>query len=121
MKALFGGILIFIFGWILQMFLPWWTIAIVCFLIAIAFFEKAKHAILLGFFSVFALWLLLAFYKSYQNDFILLERMSALLGLSSKWLLPFLSAFIGGLLGALSSLSGYYLQNINEKKARKFS
>lgn len=121
MRAIFAGVLIFVFGWIAQMFLPWWTIAILCFVISIAFFEKAKHALIVGFTTVFSLWLILAFYKSYQNDFILLERMSNLLGLGSKWLLPFITALIGGIVGALSSLSGYYLQSINEKKARKFS
>lgn len=120
MKILFGFVLIIVFGFMAQLFLPWWVIAPVCFLVGLTFFDEAKYAVVTGFFAVFALWGVTAFVKSYQNDFVLIDRMSELLPVHNTWLIILLTAVMGGLIGLLSSLSGYYLQTINEKPKRKF-
>lgn len=120
MKVLFAFILIIILGFVTQLFLPWWVIAIVCFLIGLTFVEKTKYALFTGFFAVFTLWGLTALLTSYQNDFILINRMSELLPVHNAWLIMLLTAVMGGLIGMLSTLSGYYLQTINNKPKRKF-
>ena len=120
MKVLFAFILILILGLIAHLFLPWWVIAIVCFLIGLAFIDKTKHALFIGFFAVFTLWGIRAFVSSYQNDFVLINRMSELLPIHNTWLIILLTALLGGLIGMMSTLSGYYLQTINNKPKRKF-
>lgn len=121
MKAIFVFLVIIVLGAVAQMFLPWWIIAVVCFLMGLAFVDKASEALISGFLAVFVLWLAVAIYKSIDNDFILLDRMSALLPIHNSWAILFVSAFIGGLVGMLSTLSGYYLQTIRQKPKRKFN
>ena len=115
MKAVFALILMIVFGAIASLFLPWWTIAIVCFVIGLAFLDKGPEAALIGFVSVFLVWGTFALIKSFQNDFIMLNRMSEVLLLHNPWLLLLVTAGLGGIIGMLSLLSGVFLQSINEK------
>lgn len=116
MKVLIAFIAAIILGVVAHLFLPWWTIAIVCFLIGLAFIEKTSHAILVGFVSVFLIWGLAALFKSYQNDFVLLNRMSDVLPFQYPLVTLIVTAVLGGIIGMFSTLSGYYLQTIKEKK-----
>ncbi len=121
MREIFAFIVILILGFIAQLFIPiWWIIAPVCFLIGLTFIDETKDAIVIGFFSVFVLWGLFALVKSFQNDFILLNRMSELLPGNSNMLVILLTAFIGGLLGLFSTTSGYFMKTFNAQKKRTF-
>ena len=120
MKVVFAFVLIIVLGFIAQLFLPWWLIAIVCFVVGLSFIDKTSQALSTGFFAVFLLWGLTALLKSYQNDFILVDRMGELLSLNSSWLVLLITALLGGIIGMLSTLSGYFLQTINDKPKRKF-
>ena len=120
MKVIFAFVLIILLGFIAHLFLPWWIIAIICFLVGLTFMDKTKYAVLTGFFSVFALWGITALVKSIQNEFILINRMSELLPIHNTWLIILVTATLGGLIGLLSTTSGYFLQTINEKPKRKF-
>ena len=90
----------------------------VCFAVAMSCLDNTRDAALAGFFSVFILWGFVALFKSYQNDFILLTRMAELLPIHNELLLILSTAFLGGVIGMMSSLSGVFLQSIN-KKPRK--
>ncbi len=118
MKTIFSLILMLILGIIVSLFLPWWSIALVCFAVAMSCLDNTRDAALAGFFSVFILWGFVALFKSYQNDFILLTRMAELLSIHNELLLILSTAFLGGVIGMMSSLSGVFLQSIN-KKPRK--
>lgn len=120
MKAIFAFVSIIILGFIAQLFLPWWVITIICFALGVTFIDKTLQAFTVGFFSVFLLWSALALVKSYQNDFILLNRMSEVLPLHNPGLLLLATGAIGGLIGMLSTASGYFLQTINDKPRRKY-
>jgi len=121
MKDIFAFIAILILGFLAQTFIPfWWIIAVVCFIIGFAFIDEAKEAVIIGFISVFILWGVVALVKSYQNDFVLLNRLSELIPGNSKAIVLLLTAVIGGLIGSFSTLSGYFLKTINAKKKRTF-
>lgn len=119
MKATFALVLMIILGTIVSLFLPWWTIAIVCFAVGLTFLDKGTEAALIGFVSVFLIWGVMAIYKSFQNNFVLLDRMSELLPVHNPWLLLLATAVLGGLIGMLSAMSGVFLQTINEKPKKK--
>lgn len=118
MKTIFALIFMLILGTIVSLFLPWWTIAMVCFVVAMSCLDNSRDAAIAGFFSVFILWGFVALFKSYQNDFILLTRMAELLPIHNHLILIISTAFLGGVIGMLGSLSGVFLQSIN-KKPRK--
>lgn len=119
MKAIFALLIILVLGFIAHLFLPWWIIVLVCFLVGFTFIDKTKHGVFVGFISVFFLWGAVAFYKSYSNDYIMLERIAILLPGQSKWLVLLATSLIGGIIGMLGTLCGYFLQTINEKPKRK--
>lgn len=119
MKATFAFILILILGTLASLFLPWWTISVVCFLVGMTFLDTGWQAVIVGFVSVLLIWSIAAVYQSYFNDFILLNRMGKLLEMPSASIVIVITAVIGGLVGMLSTLSGYYLQTINEKPKSK--
>jgi len=88
-------------------FLPWWSIAIACFVVAICIPQKNWVSFIAGFISLFLLWYGLSFWMSFQNGHILANRISKFILLQeNSFLLVFITAFIGGIVGGFSALSG---------------
>lgn len=111
MKSFPRFILIVILSYLGGLFLPWWTVAIAAFLVAVIIPLPPFRSFMNGFIAVFLLWLALAFLADIRNDHILANRMSELiLKIKSPILIGVVSAFIGGLIAGLGSLSGSYLR-----------
>lgn len=111
MKSFPRFILIVILSYLGGLFLPWWTVAIAAFLVAVIIPLPPFRSFMNGFIAVFLLWLALAFVADIRNDHILANRMSELiLKVKSPILIAVVSAFIGGLVAGLGSLSGSYLR-----------
>jgi hypothetical protein len=96
---------------LLTFFLPWYTIAIVSFLIGILFSNKPGSNFLAGFFGVGIFWLIYTLVLDIRNDHILSARVAMLFSESLKTtingpLLIVITTFIGALVGGLSSLAG---------------
>jgi hypothetical protein len=112
MKSFPRFILIVILSYLGGLFLPWWTVAIAAFIVAVVIPLPPFRSFLNGFIAVFLLWLALAFVADVRNDHILANRMSELiLKIKSPLLIGVVSAFIGGLVAGLGSLSGSYLRS----------
>lgn len=115
MRTIFSIILIVILALLVHLYLPfWWLFSLVAFFISFAFGENTWKSFLVGFFGIFLLWISLTTINSINNDFILVNRMSHLLPFKNAILTILATATIGGLVGGLSSLSGYYLKTIND-------
>lgn len=87
-------------------FMPWWTMAIVCFLIASAFGLDGDEAFWGGFFSIAVFWFLTALFKGSQNEQLLSKRMAQLFHMNSPYLFMAIGAVLGGLVGGLAAWSG---------------
>lgn len=104
---------------------PWFTPFIICFLIEFFTAKKTNTAFVSGFLSVFAFWLLyMVFYLSISNVG-LPTKVAQIFSESTghQISLPILitiSVLLGGLLGGLSSLSGYLLSPKTPKQDKKF-
>ena len=80
---------------------------LVCFLVGLLG-RRAWGTFFSGFFAVFFVWSVKAFWADIQNDQILSNRIGAMVGLGTgEWLFVF-TALIGAMLGALATLAGYY-------------
>ncbi|WP_205503588.1 hypothetical protein [Rufibacter psychrotolerans] len=93
-----------------QFFLPWWSIAVVCFGAA---FLKARYggqAFLAGFGAIAVTWLGAALFWHVVTDGLLSTRVAAMLTINSPWLLMAATALVGGVVGGLSALSGFYVR-----------
>jgi hypothetical protein len=107
-------ILSFVFG----LYFPWWSIALVSFLVALFIYQKPVIAWLAGFAGVFLFWALLAWWIDAQNDSILSRRIALLLNLGggSSSLLILLTGLVGAIIGSLAALSGSLLRRYLEPR-----
>lgn len=88
--------------YILQSFLPWWTMAVGAFTVAFLLGNKGFPSFAAGFLGVGLLWIGFAFYVDVLTDSILTEKINRLLPVNSF----ILTLLIGGLVGGFASLTG---------------
>jgi len=103
-------IIIAISALILQLFLPWWSIAIAGFISGVFFIQKPGKAFLNGFFGIFALWSAVSLYIYIVNEGLLAERLADLFSLPHGLLVVLLTGLIGGICGGLSAITGNYFK-----------
>lgn len=110
MKSVVSSILIVILSFAACLYLPWWSIAIVAFVVSACIRQKPVAAFFAGFLGLFLLWSILSLYISVNNDHILAQRMSMLiLKTGSPYLLIFATGLIGGLVAGLAALTGSFV------------
>jgi hypothetical protein len=91
--------------------LPWWSFVISNFIVAIAIDQKPWKAFISGALGVGLLWLTLALMIDQQNSHLLSTKVANILPLKgSTTALIAITAFVGFILGGLSSLSGSYVR-----------
>lgn len=100
------ALLILIAAFILNLFLPWWSIAIPGLVLGIFFKQRGVHAFLWGFLGVFLLWGGQALYIHIANDGILSTRIANMLGVGSPLIVILVTGLIGGLVSGLATLTG---------------
>ncbi len=110
MKFLLSIILIALLSAGAEFILPWWSCAVVCFLVALFAKQGGGKAFLMGFLSVGIFWLVAALMRDIPNEHILSSRMAALFKLPNYWMFIIVTVFIGGLVGGLSAWVGATLR-----------
>lgn len=113
MRILLSILLIAAAAFIAGLFLPWWSIAIVSFLVALVFTQRTGSGFVAGFSGIFLLWAILSFWIDVKNAGILSARIANLLPLGgSSIALILVTAFVGGLVGGLAGWSGGSLSRL---------
>lgn len=100
------------------LYLPFWSVGLVAFLVAVFIYQKPGMAYLAGFLSILLLWVLLAWWIDAQNDSILSKRIATLFPLGgSSFMLILITGIVGAIVGGLSALSGNFLRKyLDERK-----
>lgn len=112
MKFFAALIVTALLAFIAGIYLPWWSIAVVAFVVAVLVHQKAGKAFLAGFLALFLLWGGLAWWIDQQNQHILSKRIAAVLPLGgSSLMLILVTAFIGALVAGMGALSGSFLRS----------
>ncbi len=94
-------------------YLPWWSIGIVAFLIALVMPLRPWKNFIAGFLGVFLLWIGLTMWIDQANGGILTARMAIVLPVGGNVIyLHLLTALVGGLVGGLAALSGCYVRAV---------
>ncbi len=92
-------------------FFPWWSVAIIVFLIAVIIPQTPGKAFLCAFFSIFLLWAGLSYWISYNNDNLFARKLSLIIfNFESPIALIFLTGLIGGAVSGFAGLAGSYLR-----------
>ncbi|MBL0358464.1 MAG: hypothetical protein IPP72_17095 [Chitinophagaceae bacterium] len=111
MKFLISIVLIALLSAAACLYLPWWSIAIVAFIVAAAIPQKPLLSFAAGFIALFLLWGALSWYISSNNNHILAHKVSLLiLKMDSPELLMLATALIGALVAGFAALSGSFVR-----------
>ena len=103
MKFSLQLLFIFILAFVLELFLPWWCIAISAFIGGWLFHTRANFGA--GFLAIAVLWTVRALLKEHGAAAPLTERVAEIFMLN-KPLLFLMTATIGGLVGGFAAMTG---------------
>lgn len=107
-------ILIAILAYVLELFLPWYSLAIAAFVIGFALNSNANF--LAGFLAIALLWFIAAWMIDHASTSDLADRVALIFPVKQKWLLFLVTAVIGGSVGGFAALTGSLLR----KRRRKY-
>lgn len=111
MKFIVSVLLIALIAFVAGIFLPWWSVALAGFIVAIVIPQRPFKSFLSGFLAIFLLWVGLSLWIDQANQGILLQRVAALFKLgNASWLLFLITGLLGGLLGGLAALTGSFVR-----------
>ena len=111
MKFLISLILIALLSFAACLYLPWWSIAVAAFIVAVVIPQHPGKAFLAGFLALFFLWGTLSYWISTRNENILAHKLSVLiLKMDNPFVLMLATALIGGLVAGFAALSGSFLR-----------
>src|SRR5438067_8289434 len=98
-------------SFIAGLYMPWWSIAIVAFLVALLIKQQIGWASLSGFAGIFLLWGGLALLIDVKNKMVLSHKIAQLFSLNgSSIILILVTALVGALVAGLAAMSGSSLR-----------
>ena len=99
---------IIVLAYLLELFLPWYYIAVASFVMG--YVLKSKANFLAGFMAIAMLWLVKAYLQNSAGSTDLVERVANIFTLPKKELLFFITSIVGGLVGGFGAWSGSLLK-----------
>ncbi len=108
LKIVFTAVVAFL----LQMYLPWWSVAIAGFVISFILSSSGITSFLSGFFGIGINWFVLAFYIDGANNSILSQKVAQIFTLPNPMVLIIVTAVVGALTGGFGALTGSYFRNL---------
>lgn len=111
MKFLISLILTALLSAAICLYLPWWSIAIVAFMVAALINLKPTAAFFSGFLGLLLLWGGIAWYISSSNDDLLAHKVSVIvLEVDNPMMLIGGTAIIGAVVAGFAALAGSYMR-----------
>ena len=121
MKFIFKVILIAAVCYVVELFLPWWTVALVSFGVNLVLPTKGFNAFLSGFLGVGLLWLGIAWLIDARSGGLLTERVAGIFEFTNPIWMIALTGGIGGMIGGLAGLTGTLFRNLRRSEEVKGS
>ncbi len=114
MKFLTQLIVTIVVCYLLQLFLPWWTLTLGSLAIAFLADNKGFVSFVAGFLAIALLWIGMAYYLDFGTNAILSEKINRLLPINA-----FVATMVvGGLVGGFAALTGALLRS--KKKISRY-
>lgn len=112
MKFFISLLLIAVLSFVACLYFPWWSIALIAFVVVAFIPQKPAAAFLCGFAAIFLFWAALSFFISSNNDHVLAHKVSLLiLKMDNPFLLIFATAVIGGLVAGFAGLTASFIRH----------
>ena len=99
-------LLIFVVTAVVQFFTPWWTIALVPFLIALLRPDTGVKSFVISFAAIALLWFFYGFYLHINSEGAMSNRIAEIFTLPGGLALLAVTTVIGGLVGGFAGLAG---------------
>lgn len=116
MRFLLASLLTASLSFIAGLYLPWWSIALVAFGVALLVKQRIGMAYLAAFTGIFFLWGGLSFLLHIRNQGMLGERIARLFPLNGQTsLLILLTAFLGAMVAGFAAMSGSSLRPLERR------
>jgi uncharacterized membrane protein YczE len=113
MKFFAAFILTALLSYAAGLYLPWWSIAITAFIVAVFVQLKPIHAFAAGFLSLFLLWVVLALFIDMNNQHVLSLKIAEVLFKSkSHALIVGTTGLVAALVGGFAALTGSYVRRL---------
>ena len=113
MKFLISFVLIALLSFAACLYLPWWSIAVVAFIVAVVIPQHPGKSFLAGFLALFFLWGALSYRISAKNENILAHKVAVLiLKMDNPYVLMLVTALIGALVAGFAAWSGSFLRKV---------
>ena len=109
-------IIIFILTAIFQVFAPWWIIALIPFLIISWRPASALTSFLTSFAAIAVLWFSYGLYLHVNSEGSISNRIAEIFSLPNGMILLVVTTLIGGLVGGMAGLSGFFVRQLVEIK-----
>ena len=116
MKVIIKIILIATLAYLVEEYLPWWSVVVVAFIINALIYTKGSPSFLSGFLGVGLLWLIIAWNIDTANASLLSSKVSQVLEIKTTLAILALTFVVGGLAGGFGALTGSHLRNLIKKK-----
>jgi hypothetical protein len=113
MKFLTKILFILVLAYILELFFPWYSVAIAAFIIG--YIIRSRFSFLAGFIAIAVLWTFKAMLIDFTSASDLASRVALIFPVQQKIFLYLIMALLGGLIGGFSCMTGALLQPENRK------
>ena len=119
MKFIAQLILIVLFTFLGQYYLPWWGLFITAGLVGAIISTKGLPTFLAGFIAIAGLWFWQIYFIDAANESLLSTKVAAIFTLSTPMQLMLISSLIGGLCGGFAALTGKLFAGIFKKERKR--
>lgn len=111
MKFVITIVCIAVFSFLAGLYLPWWSVAVVAFLVSLIVHQKPALSFIAGFLGVLVVWMVLAALINSSNAGMLAAKIGTLMGVGdSAAIMILVTGFVGGLVGGLAALTASFLR-----------
>ncbi len=110
-----AALLIFIFSFLEEMLLPWWSIAIVAFAVGFGKAQSGWKSFGAGFLGIGILWWVTSGFIHFWTHGILTYKVGAMFTLPLPILVVLITGLIGGLVGGLAAGAGFHFRALVKK------
>jgi len=110
------GVVLLGITWILQLFSPWWIVAIVAFVLAYLFKNSIKSGFSISFAVIFLLWSMASALADRSFDSSMALLLSKILGNIGPSYVFYITGAIGGLVAGLGGMMGAWTRQLAQKQ-----
>ena len=110
-----AALLILILSFISEIFVPWWSIAVMAFAVGFVKTPTGWKSFWAGFLGVGFLWWMTSGFIHFRTNGVLTSKVGEMFTLPLPILVVLITGLVGGLVGGLAATSGFHFRAVVKK------